>query len=65
MFSLTCGWYAHKLDKEGVTKKALDNIFELCYNYSVVRKEDRFIGCFPMSNPSKEEHKELDTLTEV
>ncbi len=65
VFSLLCGWYANKLDREDAAKKALDNVFELCYNYSVIRKEDRFIGCFPMSNTSEEEHKELDKLTEV
>ncbi len=33
VFSLLCGWYANKLDREDAAKKALDNVFELCYNY--------------------------------
>lgn len=65
--SLSIGFFlaGHRLGKREGVHKTLDNVFELCYNYSVIRKEDRFIGCFPMSDPSKEEHKELDKLTEV
>lgn len=59
--SFACGLY---LGTNHGKEQALDNLFNVCYSGAIIVKDNKVVGCWPMSEVGKEEKKELDNFKE-